>query len=454
MCYNVNFIIVLVTIKEQTNNPTIYLDLCAKEAFLNQRYDQYFLYTAQKIQNQKKYDNIKTFAEYMLPLLGWLGFPFRGTLRKDIMRFDMYQRSGWYYLAHRIVESLPKKYPENTVNLELLAGIFCRSLGEYKRAQQHFRSSLEKILENPARLAKVTQSRKTHVLLECKENLFTKDSYFFKRSIDPKALKREEAIASLQRDAYIQRYGVLNIEQVPCEDPLSSFPYGEEYILVTRRVNKKTLNQCAENNLNDFKQGITHLIQLMAAGTGPYQEHFPDEPVHDYQDEFKRRCRRRLQHSRQQEFLDQYERKLENLAKLRNLLGIEVLAHRDAAESNVLEGGYVIDWETGGRSDSLHDIAAFMAARPGQRNELLQHAWNEWKKYFPARDYQLWIDTWKNITIQNSLCQLAALSERRKPEDKERIERIYVGTKRAIAETYPELNKSFEESINPSVFLG
>ena len=409
---------------QQALNPEMAWSLQAQIYYKKRDYERYILCQEKKMVFEATHKIPRPFAEkcvgylVILPVQLCL-YIIKDPMQREISRASLLHLAGLKRASAKRIAKLPECFPERRGSLEILAGVWWRALGEHEQAQKHFLQALHTLLEKE-KPETFMQSRKVHEIREIQTNPSAQDVFIFKCSKSYERITREWEIAQLHQQCYQKRHPSSRFvfDGVPCEEPLELLKVGQYYTLVSRRVQRKMLADSALAE-RDYYPAITHLIELMACSTPFYSEKHKEEKMHDYKEEFERRCVRRFGNHR---FVEEYKRELERLQQLRDNVAIPVLAHRDASLYNVLEGGYIIDFEDAGMSDHVHDIATLLADCPQNADSLFRYAWKQWKEQFHHKGEQETHDLFEKIRTQNALCQVSSLLERKKyPKQAQRL---------------------------------
>ncbi|MDO8628618.1 MAG: hypothetical protein Q7R56_02605 [Nanoarchaeota archaeon] len=313
-----------------------------------------------------------------------------------------------YWLADHCFNRCAAIDPAHDVEWDLLRGMWYEARRDSVKSHRYFASSLEGLLiDKRGNFSRVGNSR--HEVVEFSGSNLLCDAYIFKRDDIPysPSLMREKLVAEALRDhaSHNSSDFFLNPSTIPCEEPLGLFQEGK--VLVTRRVRRKSLDNllvAGKDLTAEYGVAVKNWLLLAANATIPDK----DLPVHDYVAEFHLRVARPDRFGRS--ILEAYRPFVHSLQNLSFSLP-RVLAHRDAAVSNVLEGGYWIDFETAGFADPLLDIATLSVREPNGA-AFFSCVWPLLNNYYPYLDKKSAEELFYRVRVHNGLCQAAAAHAR------------------------------------------
>ncbi|MDO8555919.1 MAG: phosphotransferase [Nanoarchaeota archaeon] len=327
---------------------------------------------------------------------------------------QMYGYAGDIKKMEKYLARVVADVPEKAIEQYIVGALQARAFGDYTVMKRLFRKSLDIIMDKD-------KASFEHVGVSRNEVLaYTPFSsqYIFKKG-DDQLVFRESVIANLHRECYMDHLAqaIFDMDTVPIEESLGLFDKNDQQVLVTRRMPKKSLDVLLAEGKDcsaDMKLGMQHLVELMSFSTPHYVPDAADIP-HRYGEEFSRRVVRRLKDNASAGvFLEQYASFASRLDADRVRLPV-VLAHRDAAVANVLEGGYLIDFETAGRADPVLDCATLLASAR-QYEEFVPYTTQLLTENFSIPSTVDITEFLDRARVHNALCQLAVSIERQVPE--------------------------------------
>src|SRR3989344_383631 len=316
---------------KEIKNP-FYSLLMETSLYLHRKdYDRAMLCLSRYSHISKKYGNSQTLFEKvmftMIPKIIDFQSYFKKGLDEGLGMAVTNFALGKEEKAMKKLDNIIAENPEYSTELSLLAGIWRNNAGKKDEARPYLKKSLDEILKKGKESFSKVADSKNEVLeynLEYNNARFFNDAVIFKRSLDEKRLIRGGKIIDLHRKAYQKNVfeALLNPLVIPLEESFGIL--GENPITwALKRIKAETLES---------------LLDI------PY----------DYGSEFERRVVKRLGPGK---FPKKYQKEISEINKIADKLGIKVLAHRDASDSNVLVGGYIIDFESAGTADPILDIA-------------------------------------------------------------------------------------------------
>ncbi len=360
-------------------------------------------------------------------------------------------RVGFPSSAIHFIERCKKSDPNHTAEWLLMSALWYRSLGKQEKAQQKFKNALEILLQQGAHFSSLGESR--NEVYEWGASPFLKNSYIFKKGSNPQRLTLEMKIAEIHREAYREKNGKYAF--IPIEEPLS---FLDPDMLVTRRIKGKTLAKIAESHphqdvIAEYRKAMVTLAELAAWSTPVYKEQQLSSPMYDHESEFRRRVIQRWGSS---QFTDSYSREISKIKKLADKLS-PVLAHRDAADNNLLANGYVIDFETAGLADPTLDVATAVnnpRLTFDDQEELFQVYFNELRAASgKVYQHKLMHELFRRNREFNAICQAAANSTKNNHEDREKARQQAQQVKSLLQQRDPALASLFAEYLSASPCL-
>ncbi|HLD12252.1 MAG TPA: phosphotransferase [Candidatus Nanoarchaeia archaeon] len=426
---------------KNSKDPFKVLEERAEHAIIDGDLDESFLLAREGYRLRAKYPLRRGFFDRVLPLLSWglvygLSYHMPNRLANDLslIRSATKQSLLHPFISHcfdRALEHSPQYSPE----LDLLRALWFESVHD-DRSTVFLRRSLDGLMQRDNLSFVSDFSHRNETLLFQGSSLLG-DAYFFKRAQDAGRLQNEFVIAKglceqVQHDNY-DTHAV-------CEEPLGLFDVGGT-VLVTRRVNRPSLDELlvdGQNIDNEYVSAVQNSLVIAAAG-----ESLKDGlSVHDYHEEFSRRVVRRWH-------VDplEYDPFLSRLESLSNALP-KVFAHRDAALSNVLQGGVWVDFETAGSADPLLDVASLsVMAVDGAR--FFERVWPLLASQYPSLPRSSAEELFYRVRVHNGLCQIAAASERRAPHDDFRMQWCSLSVRASARQISSGLLDMVEKYVTP-----
>src|SRR3989344_6674543 len=432
---------------KEIKNP-FYSLLMETSLYLHRKdYDRAMLCLSRYSHISKKYGNSQTLFEKvmftMIPKIIDFQSYFKKGLDEGLGMAVTNFALGKEEKAMKKLDNIIAENPEYSTELSLLAGIWRNNAGKKDEARPYLKKSLDEILKKGKESFSKVADSKNEVLeynLEYNNARFFNDAVIFKRSLDEKRLIRGGKIIDLHRKAYQKNVfeALLNPLVIPLEESFGIL--GENPITwALKRIKAETLESLLDKNnpnlMNEYKLSITNLIKLMAFSTPYYGKIGLKDIPYDYGSEFERRVVKRLGPGK---FPKKYQKEISEINKIADKLCIKVLAHRDASDSNVLVGGYIIDFESAGTADPILDIATLTTClKNNDAFRLFDYAYKELYNNFKM-EKELSFELFKKARIHAALGQMSSMLERGSEKNIEKAKNLYSMIKESEGQDFVE----------------
>ncbi len=279
-----------------------------------------------------------------------------------------------------IFEQMLQNNPE-LPELFCYAASFCEMINRHEDAQSYLRRGIDVFLSKPdaeSRFREIPGSRNEVLYINSR---YLGKEFIFKRSPEEEGIRRESTVTSLTNDVlneYLLQYN-LGRDFVTVEQSISFLEHlGLFYHNKKRNPGKRLEEKYAKitrENAASLMQDINASLASLAKLHGLVSPHVLSEnktyyvthrtrqeqkeiiPVFDFSEEIKRRFISRLgHHESEKELLDRINEFVNS--ELRGIAN-NYLIHGDFYDTNVLEGGVLIDLERASIANPFVDLASF-----------------------------------------------------------------------------------------------
>ena len=442
-------------IKSRISDPRFQIDIEVSLAIMNNEYDRTLRAMQMYLQMRKEKEYSTTFSEKLtmpIVMLGQMLVACKSpTARNNMNAAKGAAAAGMIILAPYFIKRCAQHDPAHAAEWAMMTALAYSAAKSEEKACPYFRNSLELLLQKGRQFRKVGESR--NEVLEWEGSEFFREFYIFKKGKVPERLNLEMKIAELHRAAYQEEKGRYSF--IPLEEPLA---FLDDSILVTRRMKGKTMAEIAASSphnavVAEYRKAMITLAELAAWSTPAYRKQAFSIPVYDHEAEFSRRVIARLGAAR---FTNIYLREMAELKEIASRCS-PVLAHRDAADNNLLADGYIIDFETAGPADPTLDASTAVnnpRLTQDDQEELFQVYYNELRAASSERyDYGLLHELFRRNREFNCICQAAANSAKSNDKDREKGRQQAHQARVLLQQRDPALAASFQEYLSASPCL-